>query len=349
MRPLLRRSRPEVDAPPPPVIDAPVAVTPDLLNAALVDPLQARSEPTAAPPTGPVTEELYRRLQPGDVEAVVAALEGDTRVLWERASPDERRTLAPVFAAVYDVPGVLERTGLVRAQPPEDVHAMARGTLAYAGEPVLADLVVRALDEAGTGLPATGSVLDFGCSSGRVVRVLAAYRPDLDWLGCDPNEAAIGWASEHLPMARFFVSASAPPLPLENVSIDGAYAISIWSHFSAGAAEAWLQEMHRVIRPGGTLLLTTHGLDTLGHQLRHGLMTRESAADSAAALLRDGHSFYAIFGDEGDWGVRDPHWGTGYLGADWVAEHATPDWAIRLFRPGMLDRNQDVFVLERRP
>jgi SAM-dependent methyltransferase len=345
MRQLLRRNRAETAAPEP--------ALPDPLQLARVDalvaPLTDREDRAVQHRGGPVSTALYERMSAEDVAAVVAALEGSTRVNWDRASEAERVILAPIFAAVYDITSALDHTGLVRAEPPEHVHAMARGPLAHAGEPVLGDLVVRAFEEAGCGLPSDGRVLDFGCSSGRVVRVLGAYRPDLEWLGCDPNADAIAWASEHLPMARFVVSPTVPPLELGDGSIDRAYAISIWSHFSRSAALAWLVEMHRVVKPGGALLLTTHGLDTVAYQLRHDLMTRDSAAETTGALLRDGTQFFSIFGDDGDWGVKDPGWGTGYLAADWLAAHVTPDWAVRLFRPGMLDGNQDVFVLERRP
>ena len=37
--------------------------------------------------------------------------------------------------------------------------------------------------------------LDFGCSSGRVVRVLATAYPNVSWHGCDPNRPAIEWAN----------------------------------------------------------------------------------------------------------------------------------------------------------
>jgi SAM-dependent methyltransferase len=344
MRQLLRRNRAEADPEPP---------LPDPLQMARVDalvaPVAARQDRSSRQPGGPVSTALYERMTPEDLAAVEDALEGSTRLNWDRASPAERVLLAPIFAAAYDITGALQRTGLVRAEPPEHVHAMARGPLAHGGEPALGDLVVRAFDEAGCGLPGEGRVLDFGCSSGRVVRVLGAYRPDLEWLGCDPNADAIAWAAEHLPMARFFTSPTVPPLEFGDGSIDRAYAISIWSHFSRSAALAWLTEMHRVLRPGGALLLTTHGLDTVAYQLRRDLMTRDSAAETAGALLRDGTQFFSIFGEDGDWGVKDPDWGTGYLSADWLAAHVTPAWAIRLYRPGMLDGNQDVFVLERRP
>ncbi len=38
------------------------------------------------------------------------------------------------------------------------------------------------------------------------------------------------------------------------------FAISVWSHFSATGALTWLQELHRIVQPGGHVLLTSHGL-----------------------------------------------------------------------------------------
>jgi SAM-dependent methyltransferase len=348
MRLRARRSEPAravVPAPPDPAVLAATAETARI--AAFVDPLKARAEAVHLPSPGPVTSLLYARVAPEDVAATEAALEGGARDLWNLAPVEHRPVLTLVFGVYYSIPGILAATGLVRALPPEDIHAMARGVLAYAGEPMIADMVAVAFVEAGLDLPQTGSVLDFGCSSGRILRVLAAYRPDLECIGCDPNSGAIEWASEHLPMARFFTSPTAPPLELADASVDRAYAISIWSHFDAPSALAWLGEMHRVIKPGGALLLTTHGLDTLGAQLREDVMTQDSAAEAMAAMLQGGHKYFDVFGEDGDWGVKDPGWGNSYTGVDWLAANVTPAWAIRLFRPAMLAQNQDVFVLER--
>lgn len=315
--------------------------------AAFVDPLKARAVPVPLAVPGPITADLYSRLDAEDVAAVEAALEGGPKELWDQTPHDHRPVLALIFGAFYEIPAVLEKTGLVRELPPEDVHAMARGVLTYAGDPMLADMVAQAFEEAGLPLPHDGTILDFGCSSGRILRVVAAYRPGADSVGCDPNDGAITWAASHLPMARFFTSPTAPPLELADASVDRAYAISIWSHFDAPSALAWLDEMHRVVKPGGALLVTTHGLDTLGQQLRQDVMTQDSAAEAMATMLQSGHKYFDVFGEDGDWGVKDPGWGNSYTGVDWLAAHATPAWTIRLFRPAMLAENQDVFVLER--
>jgi SAM-dependent methyltransferase len=344
----LRARRPEpapAEAPPEP--DS-AAIAEAARIAAFVDPLAARPEPVPCPVPGPVTGPLYARLTSEDVAAVEAALEGSPKELWDATPVEHRPVLVLIFGAFYDIPSVMNKTGLTRAAPPEDIHAMARGVLTYAGDPLLADMVALAFEEAGVPLTSEGTVLDFGCSSGRILRVLAALYPNAHHIGCDPNDAAIAWAVEHLPMARFFASTTSPPLELADGSVDWAYAISIWSHFDSASALSWLSEMHRIIRPGGALLVTTHGLDTLGQQLRGDVMTHDSAAEAMETMLRDGHKYFDVFGEDGDWGVKDPGWGNSYTGVDWLAANVTPAWSIRLFRPAMLAQNQDVFVLERR-
>jgi len=295
----------------------------------------------------PATDALHARLTPADLASIEAALEGNLALLWAQAGEGERRYLALLCAAWYRLPDALEHTGLSAAVPPEDVHAMARGPLAAGGDPGLADLVLRALTASRVPLASGARVLDFGCSSGRGVRVLAAARPDVTWLGCDPNPEAIAWAGSHLPGVEWFTSPNAPPLPLDDGTLDVAYAISIWSHFAPGPARAWLDEMHRLIRPGGALVLTVHGLDTIAHHLRGGHASPLEVTEITTSLLRGEVHFDDVFAGRGDWGVHDPGWGNAYLTLDWLAPRVTPAWSITLAESGGLQGVQDVVVLRR--
>ncbi len=190
-------------------------------------------------------------------------------------------------------------------------------------------------------------VLDFGCSSGRVVRMLAARKPDLDWLGCDVNAAAIAWAREHLPAVAFHDQPLRPPLEFAaDGSLDAAFAISIWSHYGPAPALAWLDELHRAIRPGGALLLTTHGEAAIAVRAADPAHGAAGQAPLLASLYRDGHAFVP-FGEQGDSGVVDAEWGTAFFTPEWVAAHVTPRWSIRLYRPAALEGHQDVYVLRR--
>lgn len=315
----------------------------------VLDAVAARPPAPPVPPTGPVSDALYARLSADQIAALEASIEGNVRILWDELPSDDRRRLLVSVAAFYRADDALTAMGLTSAEPPDDVHAMARGPLAVGGDLGMADFVAQTLADAGVDVPHGGTLLDFGCSSGRALRPLAAWRPDVHCLGCDPNGEAIAWAQGALPMARWFQSPIDPPLALEDASVDVVYAISIWSHFAAAPARRWLDEMHRIVKPGGALLLTTHGLNTFATYVRGELMNRGLIAEGVDTMLRDGVAFYDVFGEDGDWGVKDEGWGNSFVLAEWLVEHATPQWSIRLLRSGRLDGNQDAYVLERNP
>ena len=129
---------------------------------------------------------------------------------------------------------------------------MTRGPISAAGGLYEANMVADGLAGVGAEMADISSALDFGCSSGRVVRVLAAAYPDIEWHGCDPNAPAIAWANEHLPGIDFFVSGDAPPLPLPDAALDLAYAISIWSHFAPSSVCAGSQRCTASSAQAGT-------------------------------------------------------------------------------------------------
>jgi SAM-dependent methyltransferase len=306
-----------------------------------------RDVPPAGIAAQPVSTRLVERLRPEDVAAAEGTVGGDWRALWEQTPAPYRGPLVLCFGVWAEIPGVLERTGLVKAEPPPEVHAMSRGPLAAGGDYYSADIVVEALERAGGDIDAVRRGLDFGCSSGRTLRVLAAAYPDVEWHGVDPNADATTWAGERLPGARFDTSDSDPPLAFPDAYFDLAYAISIWSHFAEPAALAWLDEMHRVVRPGGHLVITVHALQSVAFYGQHGLRPREQLHEIARALHRSGFWYAPEFGATGDFGVVHPHWGTAFMSQEWLLRHATPAWHVASYAVGRNMDNQDVAVLRR--
>jgi SAM-dependent methyltransferase len=333
---------------PPPEAPAPPAHVP----AAEPDVHLAEALTRFAPPpredrVGPPTRALLARIDEADVAEVRARVEPELQAAWNAADPVTREQMTLVLGVHYGVAGILEKTGLRRDAPPEDVHAMGRGPLAAGGDFWISDVLMDAAQECGLVLDRGSRVLDFGCSSGRHLRVLAAWRPDVVWMGCDPNREAIEWADEHLPGIDFFVSPQEPPLDLETGSLDAVLGVSVWSHFSAGAAERWLGEMHRLLRTGGLLVLTTQGFGSIGHYQRIGTMPPELAAAAVEDLLSTGHHFVQAFGEDGDWGVKSDEWGLAYMTLEWLAERMTPHWSVSMYRAARIDTNQDLVVLRR--
>ncbi|HTD09739.1 MAG TPA: methyltransferase domain-containing protein [Solirubrobacteraceae bacterium] len=297
-----------------------------------------------------VTNRLFESLEPTDVTSVENQISQDAHLALQYSTPvDEaaRQQMILTFGAWLANPGLLERTGLSAAQPPDDVHAMARGPLAAAGGLYEADMVIDALMSAGVDITGVKNALDFGCSSARVVRVLAAAYPEVHWYGCDPNTPAIAWASENLPEIDFFVSGHAAPLPLGDASLDAVYAISIWSHFEPALGLRWFEEMRRVLRPGGHLVCTTHGLNSIAYYDEVKLRTASQLSEIAKTVYRLGWWYAQEFGEEGDWGVVNPDWGTAFLSPEWMLAQLCPRWRVLEFAPGRNQDNQDVYVLQR--
>ena len=98
------------------------------------------------------------------------------------------------------------------------------------------------------------SVLDWGCGCGRVSRHIAGQTP-ADLFGRDPDPVTVRWAARNLP-GNYKRSRLVPPLDLSDRAIDIAVGLSIFTHLSTTLQREWLQELARILRPGGLLLLT---------------------------------------------------------------------------------------------
>ncbi|HET7568286.1 MAG TPA: class I SAM-dependent methyltransferase [Gaiellaceae bacterium] len=101
------------------------------------------------------------------------------------------------------------------------------------------------------------SVLDFGCGCGRVTRWWHGFPGTV--AGSDLSEPAIRWCRANLPFARFETNGLAPPLAFADASFDLVYGFSVFTHLTAELQLAWRDELLRVLRPGGRLLVSTHG------------------------------------------------------------------------------------------
>lgn len=104
------------------------------------------------------------------------------------------------------------------------------------------------------------TILDFGCSSGRVLRHFDAERRDRGWKlwGVDIQARPIEWMRNHFP-SHFQVSVGTtmPHLPFADNSIDFIYGISVFTHIKY-LWDMWLLELKRVLKPNGLLLQSIH-------------------------------------------------------------------------------------------
>jgi len=103
-------------------------------------------------------------------------------------------------------------------------------------------------------------VLDFGCSSGRVLRHFEPHRLNDGWrlYGVDIQALMIEWLRRNFPRDYcVFVTSVMPHLPFPDQSLDVIYGLSVFTHIKF-MWDAWLMELRRVLRPGGLLIQTIH-------------------------------------------------------------------------------------------
>jgi SAM-dependent methyltransferase len=113
------------------------------------------------------------------------------------------------------------------------------------------------LARAGMPVESLATILDFGCGCGRVVRNWATLPAQVS--GSDLSGDAVEWCRRNLTFARFETNGLSPPLAFADGAFDLAYALSVLTHLPEAIQHEWLDELHRVVRPGGLLLVTTHG------------------------------------------------------------------------------------------
>jgi SAM-dependent methyltransferase len=145
--------------------------------------------------------------------------------------------------------------------------------------------------------PTPARVCEWGCGPGRIIRhlpVLAAGNA-VDFYGSDYNRASIEWCRTHLPGITFLVNDLAPPLPVDDGFFDLIFCRSVFTHLSASLHDRWIGELRRAVRPGGVVILTTHG-DAYRVRLTKQERRRYDAGELVVRTLgAEGRKLYAAF------------------------------------------------------
>ena len=109
---------------------------------------------------------------------------------------------------------------------------------------------------AGRPLAGLGPVLDWGCGCGRVSRFVARSGADLYGVDIDRENAL--WCSEHIG-GTFAPISPEPPTAFDDNFFGAIYGISVFTHLDQNYEAAWLEELHRIAKPGAILLLSVLG------------------------------------------------------------------------------------------
>ena len=121
--------------------------------------------------------------------------------------------------------------------------------------------IVRLLRTHGVPVEAFTRILDFGVGCGRLLRYWGGLRHTCEIWGTDCNRDLIEWCRRKLSFAKFTVNDADPPLEFPSAMFDFVYSYSVFTHLSAERQQPWLRELSRVLRPGGYMLITVHGVN----------------------------------------------------------------------------------------
>ncbi|OGH33369.1 MAG: hypothetical protein A3A47_03935 [Candidatus Levybacteria bacterium RIFCSPLOWO2_01_FULL_37_20] len=103
-------------------------------------------------------------------------------------------------------------------------------------------------------------VLDVGCWTGQLEHL--AYKSAKKMVGIDTNQQAIAFAKKNLPDVKFIL-ARAEKLPFSNSYFDTVLLIGVIEHVPKGSEKEVLRQIHRVLKPGGILILSTDNKNLL--------------------------------------------------------------------------------------
>jgi SAM-dependent methyltransferase len=187
------------------------------------------------------------------------------------------------------------------------------------------------LKSIGRPIETSESVFELGCGCGRVLRQwLDVEGPR--FYASDYNPRGVEWAKANIGFVSFATNQLEPPLGYPDGAFDLCYAVSVFTHLPEALQMPWLLELHRVLRPGGILLVTLSG---------EGDLVRTTSPEQR--LFRQGELI-----------VIDPAFaGTNMCGVYHPESYVRSHWSsvfkiIKFIREGGLGSpRQDLYVLQR--
>lgn len=139
-----------------------------------------------------------------------------------------------------------------------DIREKRQRNIYFGSGYAMAHTILSIIEDHGADLTKLRRVLDFGCGSGRVIRHFRNI-DGLDLYGTDANPNPVQWDRENLPGVDFRNNQLEPPLEYQDGQFDLIYALSVFTHIPFRWQKPWLDELYRVMAPGGYLYCTVTG------------------------------------------------------------------------------------------
>lgn len=142
-------------------------------------------------------------------------------------------------------------------------------------------------------------ILDWGCGPARILRHLAKYTGEgCEFFGADYNAETIRWCRENIPGIKFDKNPVGAQLPYDNNYFDFIYGFSVFTHLSHEKHFEWIDELSRVLKPGGILILSTQGQNYFVKLTKDEKKIFQNGGLVVRGKSREGHRTYSAFHPE---------------------------------------------------
>jgi SAM-dependent methyltransferase len=194
------------------------------------------------------------------------------------------------------------------------------------------------------GKESLGSILDFGCGHGRVLRTLKAAFPEAALTACDINRDGVDFCARTFGATPVYSSAEPAQIPIDD-RFDLIFCNSFFTHVDLDGWNRFLPYLESLLAKDGLFVFTTAGrraVTKLRDQPERWMLRWMLREDVRTGFLED-------FGREG-FAHRDspnsPGWGYTAAAASWVCGRIQDTTDLRLL--GIAEtKNVDTFTCMR--
>lgn len=156
------------------------------------------------------------------------------------------------------------------------------------------------------------------------------HQPSLELHGTDIDAAAVRWCRQNL-CGHFQRNVYGKPLHYEDDTFDVVLAIAVFPHMNLEDQAFYMAEVNRVVKPGGTLLLTLKGWHRRS-ELSH---AERELFDSGLPVVRE-----PLYSTQRYCLAYHPH--------EFAAGVMAPGFKLLLYEPvGSEDTGQDAYIFAR--
>lgn len=141
-------------------------------------------------------------------------------------------------------------------------------------------------------------ILEWGCGPGRIVQHIPIVFQKSEVFASDYNKQTIEWCNKHINKVSFSVNQLSPPLSYPPEFFDLVYALSVFTHLSEEHHLAWLEELYRVLKINGLLLITTQGNAFLSKLSENEKEKFNKSKAVVRAGVKEGHRSFSAFQPE---------------------------------------------------